>query len=300
MCSIICHGGASSFTEDELVDTEKNNTHHPVLSVVRENISEGLKRATIAGIKILQDGGTSEEAVETTIKILEDNELFNAGKGSSPNVNQKFEMDAMLMTSEGRYAGVAGCMNVKNPISLSRQIMTKYNRKILKGNEAVLSFNPYITGDEYFKSEVKNKMYCQIRGVKYGTVGCVALDYDGVLCAGSSTGGSLKKEAGRLGDTPMPGVGTMVNNYGAVTTTGYGEEFMKYFPAGNILNRMELLNESMYTGMKNVFDKMDNKSGGAIGITPEGFPQAFFNSNAMHYAYSTGEDTIVEFYRGLK
>ena len=275
----------------------KKNDNDPILKNIRQKYKEDINRALNIGKNILLNGGSSQEAVIQTIVELENNELFNAGKGSSPTVEGKVEMDALIMNYDMSYGSIGNCKNVKNPILLAQSIKEKYNHKFLVGDQRE-KFNIQYTPDEYFKSEVKQKLYREIKLSIYGTVGCVAYDKSGRLCAGSSTGGTLNKEPGRIGDTPLPGIGTFINENGAITSTGHGEEFMKYGFASGVLYNTTFI---MYDSMKNIMDRMKDKSGGCIGIDKNGKPQAYFNSNAMHYGYFIeGSENIIEFYRGLK
>ena len=295
MWTIIAHGGASGFTHEELLHIQRTNPNHPILSDVSAEIEKGIKNAILEGIRSVQSGmGVEEVAVSVTVS-LENNELFNAGKGSSKTQDGGVEMDAVIMKGD-EYGGIISCKNVKNPILLAQHIKKNYHHKVMCDT---LEF-PRVD-DEYFHSDVKETMYQNVRKVRYGTVGCVVSNLEtGEMCVCSSTGGSLRKEVGRVGDTPMPGVGSMIGDGGAVSSTGYGEEFMKHCPANRILTVMELTKLPMYDCMKETFDRMRERSGGVIGIDRSGKPQAYMNSNSMHYGWWTGQDVVVEFYRGTK
>ncbi|HND52566.1 MAG TPA: isoaspartyl peptidase/L-asparaginase, partial [Pirellulaceae bacterium] len=235
--ALIVHGGA-------LDEVDK-------IPVARKAAMEaGLKQAVDAGKKVLADGGTALDAVETCVRILEDNPLFNAGKGAVYNAVGRHELDASIMDGSNRACGaVAGVTTVKNPISLARLVMTR-TRHVLLIADGAEKFademkiervdNKWFDTDEQYErwqarkaAEAKRAAEAQPASKpmpmpkalqdKKGTVGCVALDKHGNLAAGTSTGGLTNKKYGRVGDSPIIGAGTYADNATcAVSCTGTG------------------------------------------------------------------------------
>ncbi|MEE3227732.1 MAG: isoaspartyl peptidase/L-asparaginase family protein, partial [Chloroflexota bacterium] len=214
---IVVHGGAGEIVDEHL------NAH-----------LSGCKEAIEIGWAILDQGGTSLTAVEHSIRLLEDNPVFDAGRGSYLNQDGFVEMDAMVMKGDGLNIGaVAGVSQIRNPISLAIQILHNSKHNML-GGQGALKFaqsldleeceaNWFITEStrNIWKKEINNSE-------KFGTVGCVALDAYGNITAGTSTGGTKHTETGRIGDTPLVGCGTYADNTTAgVSATGDGEAIMK-------------------------------------------------------------------------
>ena len=215
--AIAIHGGAGTILRTTMTP-EKEKSY-----------KNGLEEAIIAGEKILSSGGNSLDAVEAAIKKLEDNPLFNAGKGAVFTHEGKNEMDASIMEGKTLMAGaVTGISNIKNPISLAKAVMQKSEHVFLSGAGAIefakkvgAQFEP----DEYFFVQMRYDQLQQAKesdtivldhtvdnSKKFGTVGAVALDIHGNLAAGTSTGGMTNKKLGRVGDSPMIGAGTYANN----------------------------------------------------------------------------------------
>ena len=215
--NIIVHGGAGEIVDEHL------NAH-----------LSGCKEAIEIGWRILDQGGTSLMAIEHSIRLLEDNPVFDAGRGSYLNEDGFVEMDAIVMKGDDLNIGaVAAVSQIRNPISLAIQILQNSKHNIL-GGQGALQFaqkldleecepNWFIT--EYTHNIWKNQVN---NSNKFGTVGCVALDNYGNIAAGTSTGGTKNKETGRIGDTPLVGSGAYAdNNTAGVSATGNGEAIMK-------------------------------------------------------------------------
>ena len=214
---IIVHGGAGDIVDEHL------NAH-----------LSGCKEAIEIGWAILDQGGTSLTAIEHSIRMLEDNPVFDAGRGSYLNQDGFVEMDAMVMKGDGLNIGaVAGVSQIRNPISLAIQILHDSKHNMLSGQGA-LKFAQTLDLEEcepnWFITEYTHNIWKKEinKSRKYGTVGCVALDNYGNIAAGTSTGGTKHKETGRIGDTPLVGCGTYADNTTAgVSATGDGEAIMK-------------------------------------------------------------------------
>jgi beta-aspartyl-peptidase (threonine type) len=236
--SLIVHGGAGLLSS---ISAEQ-----------QQNFLIGIKDALNAGEQLLKDGKTALDVVEHCVMLMEDNPVFNAGKGSVLDENGKVDMDAGIMDGSNLAAGaVAGVKNVRNPIHLARLVMEKTEHVMLISHGAEtfgkLSGIPSET-DEYFITEQRIKGLEEAKKrekvvldhdsvtfqkfdkteKKYGTVGAVAFDKDGNLAAATSTGGITNKKFGRVGDSPIIGAGVYADNEtSAVSATGYGEQFIR-------------------------------------------------------------------------
>ena len=203
--AIVIHGGAGIILKEDISKSKE------------DSIINKLNEAVSRGWGLLKDGESSELAVIETIKILEDSPLFNAGKGSVFNSDGKVENDASIMRGNDLNAGASsGTSNVKNPITLAADVMNHSEHVFLSGKGAekfAKERNLEIVENEYFHTEFRfNQLLDKKEEKKYGTVGCVAIDVDGNIVAGTSTGGTTNKKWGRIGDSPIIGAGTYANN----------------------------------------------------------------------------------------
>lgn len=257
---------------------------------------ESLTRALAKGRDHLASGGTSLDAVELVVRELEDNPLFNAGKGAVFTAEGKHELDASIMNGSNLACGaVAGVTTVKNPISLARLVMEKTRHVLLAagGAEKFASEQKVEqVPNSYFDTERRRKSLEEWKkeqtssaapGYTYGTVGCVALDKHGNLAAATSTGGMTGKRWGRVGDSPIVGAGTYANNEScAISCTGTGEEFIRHGVARTISDRMLLAGESLKTASDHlVFKTLKPDDGGLIGVSKSGEMVAPYNSEGM-------------------
>ena len=270
---------------------------------------DGLKNAIESGETILKNGGSSLDAIEKAIRSLEDNPLFNAGKGAVFSNSGKNEMDASIMNGVDFSAGaVAGISNIKNPISLAKGIMQKSEHVFLAGNGAIefaKTIDSEFEEDAYFFEQMRFDQLKQAKksdGVfldhttdkfengekKFGTVGAVALDIHGNLAAGTSTGGMTNKKFGRVGDSPIIGAGTYANNETcAISCTGHGEFFIRSVVAYDISCLMEYKGLSLKEACDFVvMDKLVKigGEGGLIAIDKNGNIEMPFNSEGMYRA----------------
>ena len=282
-----------------------------------------MEEALTAGYKALQAGKTSVDAVEIAIKILEDSPLFNAGKGAVFTSDGRNELDAGIMNGKDLMAGaVAGLHHVKNPISLARAVMEKTPHVMLIGDGAekfAKEVGIELVDEKYFwtqerwdslqqilkqeKEKDKQKQDKQkptdkkVSEVdlseepynKFGTVGAVALDKDGNIAAGTSTGGMTNKKYGRVGDAPIIGAGTYANNATcAISGTGWGEFFIRLGIARDISSMMEYQALPLQFSADQVIKtKLQNAGGdgGVIGIDKFGNMAISFNSEGMYRGY---------------
>jgi len=303
--AIAIHGGAGTILKSSMTP-EKEKAY-----------LDGLKNAIESGELILKNGGTSIDAVEKAIRSLEDNPLFNAGKGAVFSNAGKNEMDASIMNGEDLSAGaVAGISNVKNPISLAKGIMQKSEHVFLAGNGAI-EFAKLIGSefeeDAYFFEQMRFDQLQQAKqsdGVfldhttdkfengekKFGTVGAVALDIHGNLAAGTSTGGMTNKKFGRVGDSPIIGAGTFANNETcAISCTGHGEFFIRSVVAHDISCLMEYKGLSLKEACDFVvMDKLVKigGEGGLIAIDKYGNIEMPFNSEGMYRAKKSEDGAL--------
>jgi beta-aspartyl-peptidase (threonine type) len=215
---IIVHGGAGRIRDEEL-----------------PHRLEGCKEAALAGWKILEQQGSSLDAAEAAVVVLEDNPLFNAGTGSTLNSCGKVEMDAAIMEGNTlRAGGVAAVQGIKNPVKLARRVMED-GRHVLLAGEGALLFARQIGFPEYPSENLVVEHEKKRWEEKHGTVGCVALDTNGRIVVATSTGGMFDKLPGRIGDSPLPGCGTYADSYGGVSCTGHGEAIIRIVMAKTAL-----------------------------------------------------------------
>ena len=220
--SIIVHGGAGPIKDDSL-DARR----------------DGCKAAALAGWNILCAGGSSVDAAEAAVAVLEDNPLFNAGIGSTLNSLGQVEMDAAIM--EGamlRVGAVAAVKGIKNPIKLARRVLEDGQHILIAGEGASL-FARAIGFPECDPAVLIVEREKQRWDSKHGTVGCVAFDQLGGLAAATSTGGIFNKLPGRVGDSPLIGCGTYANKFGAVSCTGYGEAIIRVLMAHDAVQLLQ-------------------------------------------------------------
>jgi L-asparaginase / beta-aspartyl-peptidase len=269
---IVIHGGAGY--QEVMTDSAKDE--------YLNSIANALK----IGKKILEDGGTSLDAVESVVKLLEDDPKFNAGKGATYTSEGTHELDASIMSGKDLSNGAVTLIkSVKNPISLARLVMEKSSHVLLGGEGAekfAKQMNVEMVPNSYFDSDDKPEKDKNIKNKK-GTVGCVALDKFGNLAAATSTGGRYKKMTGRIGDSPLVNAGTYANNKTcAVSCTGIGELFITHTVAFNISALMEYKGLSL----KEAADQMINKTlkpgvGGLIAVDKDGNYVMIYNTKGM-------------------
>jgi len=284
-----------------------------------------LEEAVTAGYKVLQSGKSSLDAIEAAIRIMEDSPLFNAGKGAVFTNDGKNELDASIMDGKTLGAGaVAGLQRVKNPITLARAVMEKSEHVMMVGSGAekfaaeqkIELVDPkyfftqprwdalqQILKEEKARSEkaVSTSASASRPANRFGTVGAVALDKDGNLAAGTSTGGMTNKRFGRVGDAPIIGAGTYANNATcAVSATGWGEFFIRLSVARDISALMEYRAMPVQNAVDMVIKQKLQKlggDGGVIAIDKFGNIGISFNSEGMYRAYINSEGKpVVEIY----
>ena len=308
--AIAIHGGAGTILKKNMSDS---------LEQAYLNV---LSQAALAGHQILKNGGSSLDAVQASINLMEDSPLFNAGKGAVFTNDGHNELDASIMDGASLNAGaIAGVKQVKNPIDLARLVMDHSEHVFMYGEGAeafACEQGMDLIDQSYFFTQRRYDHLIQIqqaqeasasnspnargpispnqspfydpilKNAKFGTVGCVALDQFGNLAAGTSTGGMTNKRFGRIGDAPVIGAGTYANNQScAVSATGWGEYFIRGVVAHDIAAMMEYGGYTLEQAASQVIDKKIPKMGGDGGIIAmdhDGRISMKFNTPGMYRA----------------
>ena len=280
--AIVIHGGAGIILKENISKSKEDS----IINKLDEAISKGWE--------LLKKGESSEMAVIETIKILEDSPLFNAGKGSVFNSDGKVENDASIMRGNDLNAGASsGTTNVKNPITLAADVMNHSEHVFLSGKGAesfAKNRNLEIVENEYFHTKFRyNQLLNKKDEDKYGTVGCVAIDVDGNIVAGTSTGGMTNKKWGRIGDSPVIGAGTYAdNNTCGISSTGSGEYFIRTVAAFQVSSLLENHDYDLKKAMSKVINEKIGGlggDGGMIGIDKNSNISMEFNTPGMYRAY---------------
>jgi len=294
MFAIAIHGGAGTLSRKDMSSTQE------------AEYRAGLEEALNAGYAVLARGGSSLDAAVAAVRVLEDNPLFNAGRGAVLNRDGVAELDASLMDGRTLSAGaVSGLQHVKNPIDLARLIMEKSPHVMLVGagaEEFAKTQGVEMVPNEYFRTPARQRqLERSLRGAvtrenelqAFGTVGAVALDLNGNLAAATSTGGMTGKRWGRVGDSPIIGAGTYANNQScAVSATGHGEYFIRTVVAHDICAQVEYLKIPLAQAVDNVLNGKMQKlggNGGVIAIDTRGEIVLEFNSEGMFRGVRTSE-----------
>jgi beta-aspartyl-peptidase (threonine type) len=314
--AIIIHGGAGTILKENMSDQLE--------AEYRAKLEEAVK----VGYTILKNGGTSQNAVLKTIQIMEESPLFNAGKGAVFTNEGTNELDASFMDGKTLNAGaVAGVKNVKSPIELAIKIMTDSEHVMLSGEGASIFAKEkgleivdpsYFYTEKRFKSlqrikdrekteldhdDKKAAFYdADIKNSKFGTVGCVALDKEGNIAAGTSTGGMTNKRWGRIGDAPIIGSGTYANNKTCgVSSTGWGEYFIRSQVAYDISAQMEYQQKTLKEATTDVIQNKLTKlggTGGVVALDKNGNMSFEFNTAGMYRASMNDKgDLIIKIYK---
>ena len=300
--AIAIHGGAGTIEKSSMTP-EKERAYR-----------SKLEEAVNAGYGVLEKGGSSLDAVVAAINILEDSPLFNAGKGAVYTYDGTHELDASIMDGRNRQAGaVAGVKHIANPINLARMVMEDSPFVMLAGQGAedfAKSRGVPMVDNKTFDTEQRREQLDRAKEkldkenqqdkdyraavdrlpepYRMGTVGAVALDKQGNLAAGTSTGGMTAKRYGRIGDAPIIGAGTFAdNNSCAVSATGHGEYFIRYNVAADICTRVAYQNKSIAVAADEVINQVLRPiggTGGVIVLDAKGNITLTFNTKGMYRA----------------
>ncbi len=305
---LVIHGGAGTIRRENMT---------PELEAAYRN---SLMQALNAGYVILQEGGSSVDAVEAAIRVLEDDSLFNAGKGAVLDSKGAASLDASIMSGSDLNAGaVAAVRRVKHPISLARAVMEKSPHVMLVGDgaeEFAQEQGLELVPPDYFITFRKLQQWKAIKAQEgssqasmeevpprnaFGTVGAVALDKAGNLAAGTSTGGMMNKKYGRVGDSPIIGAGTYANNLTcAVSATGHGEYFIRSVATHTIHALMAYKKMSLQEATEAVLKQIEEMggSGGVIAVDRQGHIAMPFTTEGMYRGYITADgQAVVKIYR---
>ena len=302
--TITIHGGAGTIIKEHMT------------AGLEEAYNNSLRSALNAGYGILENGGTSVDAVKAAVIMLEDDMLFNAGRGSVFTKRGLHEMDASIMDGRDLSAGaVCGVSNVRNPVELAAEVMLNSNHVFLSGegaNDFAIKRGVKLEPDQYFFSQFRYDQWRALRDSddyaldhsrqraeelmrekKFGTVGAAACDQHGNLAAASSTGGMTNKSYGRVGDTPIIGSGTYANNKTcAISCTGHGEIFIRAVAAYDVSCLIEYrgltLADAMHIVTHEKLGALDGE-GGMIGVDAHGNFGMTFNSAGMYRAAKTSD-----------
>ncbi len=307
---LVIHGGAGVI-ERAALSPEREAEY-------RARLADALN----AGYAVLESGGTSLDAVTAAINIMEDSPLFNAGKGAVFNADGICELDASIMDGRTQAAGaVAGVHHIKNPINLARDVMLKSAHVMMVGDGAekfARSLGYEMMPNEYFQTDWRRQQLKKAqekdgkertaaqpgdyftRTLRWGTVGCVALDKTGNLAAGTSTGGMTNKKFGRVGDAPIIGAGTYASNATcAVSATGWGEFFIRVGVARDIAAQMEYRGTPLRAAVAASLAKVARLGGdgGVIALDAQGNVAMEFNTPGMYRAAKlSGQPAVIAIY----
>ena len=298
--SLAIHGGAGTILKELMT------------AALEKEYLQGLADALNTGYSLLEKGTNAVDAVKAAVMVLEDNVLFNAGRGSVFTNKGLHEMDAAIMDGKDLSAGaVAGVRNIRNPVELAMEVMRNSNHVFLSGegaNDFALIRKIKTEPDEYFFSQFRYEQWKQImdsdeysldhsqqKDKKFGTVGAVACDANGNIAAATSTGGMTNKRYGRIGDSPVIGAGNYANNKTcAISCTGHGEPFIKAVAAYDVSCLMEYKNMSLQDAMNEVVNKKlvaIEGEGGMIGVDAAGNISMLFNSAGMYRGAKSSDGT---------
>lgn len=293
--AIALHGGAGTISPD--MPEDRKLLYY-----------EGLEQALQSGETVLAEGGSALDAVEAAVRSLENNPLFNAGRGSVFTSKGVHELDAAIMDGSTMQAGaLTGLTTVKNPVSLARYVLEHSSHVFFSGagaEEYANQTNIERVPNDYFSTDTR---YEQLQraldqrsglyqrtdeddfdwetNLKYGTVGAVALDSQGNLAAATSTGGMTNKQFGRVGDVPVIGSGTFANHVVAISATGWGEKIMQQVSANTIANLLEFRDNSLEEAMHFVLtERLDPGDAGFIGVDQYGNISMQMNTRGMYRA----------------
>lgn len=284
---IICQGGAGKIDD-------------------KSSYALGLTEAIEEGYRLLRQGASALDAVLKAVVILEDNPIFNAGTGSSLTINEFVEMDAGVMTQNGRFGGVCCIRNVKNPILVAEKVMTETDHLVLAGEGAVefarrMGFEEYEVVTERARERLEKvkkegspfflriNRELSVGEQKLGTVGAVAIDRNGNLAVATSSGGIAGRLRGRVGDSALPGAGTYAGPSGAVSCTGHGEAIIRMLLAREVVERMKTLPASTALTLTLAEARQKKVMCGAVGFDARGGVCYGHTTPDMTYGYKVAD-----------
>jgi len=297
---LVIHGGAGAMRP------KQGDPDH------EQRAREGLRMALEAGVDILGRGGAALDAVEASVRLLEDDPCFNAGRGSALTDQGSVELDAAIMDGRNRRAGaVAGLQTTRAPVSLARRLMEQGPHVFLTGRGAdrfAEDAGLEQVDPAWFVTEERRRQLDELlagggfdAAVKYGTVGAVALDEHGHVAAATSTGGLTAKRWGRIGDSPLIGAGTYADDRSAaVSATGSGEYFIRAVAAHQLAERVRLGGATLQQALDGVLADISELggTGGLIAVAPTGEAAWGFTTPAMYRGMADAAGRRVAIYAG--
>jgi beta-aspartyl-peptidase (threonine type) len=287
--TIVVHGGSGTFLRERMTEAEEAAAR------------AALQRSLEAGARHLRDGGSALDAVEAAVRVLEDDPVFNAGRGAVFTWDGVNELDAAIMDGATLAAGaVTGTRTTRNPVSLARKVMGE-GRHVLLSGEGADAFGRDLgieqAGADWFALPERRRQLEEVKAgagfdsdMKYGTVGAVAMDGEGHVAAATSTGGLTAKRWGRIGDSPLIGAGTYADDRAcAVSCTGAGEYFIRLSAAHEIAARVRLADETIEAAADGVIAELGALGGlgGVIVVGPDGSGGWAFNTAGMYRGIAT-------------
>ena len=288
--SLVLHGGAGGRVEELSLEEAAD-------------YSAGLTTAYGAGATVLAAGGSALDAVCATVEALEDDPLFNAGRGAALTAAGTAELDASVMTGDGRAGAVAACLHARNPVHAARHVRDHSAAVLLVAPPRALleSWGLTTVERDYFltparQQQLRNVQDKVLEGSRHGTVGAVARDVHGRIAAATSTGGMVDQSEGRVGDTPVVGAGTYARDgVAAISCTGHGEAFIQGVVAHDVAARVRYLGTPLEQAIADtVAAELDTRGaiGGLIAVGADGRIVVGHNSPAMFAAYSDGTQVV--------
>lgn len=289
--AIVIHGGAGVITPEQLGKE------------MSRQYEASLKAAADSGYRWLNNGIDGVTVVEQVIRMLESDTLFNAGRGAVLTSEGIVELDASIMRGYDKQAGaVSGVRHIEHPISLARFVLDSSRHVMLSGRGAeMFGFQNGMNevDNSFFITRDRSRRFAEILEEKMGTVGVAVLDTHGNIAAGTSTGGMMMKEFGRIGDSPIIGAGTYADNDGcAVSCTGHGEYFIRYAVASRLSERVKA-GEDIGEAGESIIDELKqvDGAGGLIAIDAKGSIAAPFNTSCMFRAGRNSDTVFVAIFR---
>ena len=281
--TLLLHGGAGGRVEE--------------LSLVEQgSYAEGLAAAWQAGATVLRDGGTALDAVGATVEVLEDDPLFNAGRGAALTAGGTAELDACVMSGDGRAGAVAVSRHVRHPVAAARRVRDESRAVLLVDPPAALTdtWDLERVAPDFFvtparRQQLDNVLARRLEPARHGTVGAVAVDAAGRVAAATSTGGMVGQSEGRIGDSPIVGAGTYARDgVLAVSCTGEGEAFLQGVLAADLAARVRYLGVGLADAVRGTMaEELETRSatGGLVAVRPDGSAVVAHNSPAMFAAF---------------
>jgi len=288
--ALVLHGGAGGRVEELTLDA-------------RGSYAEGLTRAYKAGADVLGAGGPALDAVCAAVEQLEDDPLFNAGRGAALTSAGTAELDACVMTGDGRAGAVTACRHARNPVFAARKVMEETPAVLLVAPDLdrLTEWDLATVEPEYFVTPARQQQLANVQArtlepARHGTVGAAAIDVHGRVAAATSTGGMVNQSEGRVGDTPIVGAGTYARDgVVAISCTGEGEAFIRGVVAYDVAARVRYLGLPLADAIKATVTKEltdRGASGGLIAVGSDGRVVVAHNSPAMFAAYSDGTQVV--------